>query len=72
VGKTKTVDIYRRSIRANPPQLDTQPSVHVITHYSYARRPGGRGKMMEVWKPEFDRIADELRERGMAAPLWLG
>jgi len=71
VGKTKTAEIYWRAVGAASPQLESRPSVHVITHYSYARRPGGRGRMMEVWRPELERIISELRTRGLSEPQWL-
>lgn len=71
VGKSKTVEMYHKSVAKSGPRFTTLPAVIPITHYAYARRPGGRGRMMEVWDPEFDAIMRELVKRGLSEPQWL-
>jgi hypothetical protein len=70
VGRTDTPKFFRRSIPSLS-FLDSSPKVVNITHYSYERRPGGRGRMQDVWAPEFKVILDELARRGWKEPVWL-
>jgi uracil-DNA glycosylase family 4 len=71
VGKRDTPDMFRKAMNASQAVFDQQPMVTPITHYSYARRPGGRGRMLEVWTHEFEAIKAELDRRGLTQPVWL-
>lgn len=71
VGKSKTVEMFRESMEQSRPVFTTSPTVIPITHYAYARRPGGRGRMMEIWQPEFEQIRRELDRRGLTKPQWM-
>lgn len=70
VGKGDTVKFFKQSIKSLS-FVHPQPTVIPITHYSYARRPGGRGQMDQIWAPEFGAILNELRKRGQDDPVWL-